>query len=318
MHPKISLIVTVLNEEHTILRLLESIAHQRVAPAEIIIVDGGSSDTTLALIRSFATTHAQVPLLTKQKKGTRSVGRNAAIALAQYPLVACTDAGCVLDPNWLHELLQTYQKSQAQVVSGYYAAQPTSTFEAAVIPFVLVMPDKVNPQTFLPATRSLLLEKVVWKQLGGFDETLSDNEDYAFAKKIEHEKIPRAFAQKAVVFWSPPTSLIQFYHTLYRFARGDIFAGIVRPKVVLLFARYVVALTMVLVFAVVPSLQQLGLLFTAGAGSAYLIWALTKNYHYAPKSWMWFPVLQIVADVAVMSGSLAGFWQRQSKEAPPQ
>jgi len=42
----VSLAITVLNEGESIRRLLDSICKLTVQPAEVVIVDGGSTDTT--------------------------------------------------------------------------------------------------------------------------------------------------------------------------------------------------------------------------------------------------------------------------------
>src|SRR5258708_5297615 len=49
-----SLIITVLNEEKTIVALLEAILKQTLQPDEVVICDGGSSDATVKLIEDFA------------------------------------------------------------------------------------------------------------------------------------------------------------------------------------------------------------------------------------------------------------------------
>ena len=49
---KTSFIATVLNEEKTIKALLSSLAKQTKKPEEIIIVDGGSTDQTVAKIKN--------------------------------------------------------------------------------------------------------------------------------------------------------------------------------------------------------------------------------------------------------------------------
>ena len=49
----ISLCITVFNEEKYITALLESIVSQTKQPDEVIIVDGGSTDKTVALIKPY-------------------------------------------------------------------------------------------------------------------------------------------------------------------------------------------------------------------------------------------------------------------------
>ena len=311
----ISLIVTVLNESETILELLDSIALQEMKVAETIIIDGGSQDDTVKKITHFANKNPQLNITCKVKKGNRSVGRNYAVRLAKHELIAITDAGCVLDKNWLKELAAKYKTENRQhkktpVIAGYYAsAESESTvkkltdFQMAVVPYVLVMPDKVNPENFLPATRSMLIEKKVFQNIGGFDESLFDNEDYAFAKKLQSKKFRIGFSKEAIVYWMPRKTLKEFYYMIFRFARGDVFAGIVRPKVVLIFLRYVLFLFL---FALSGKLFLSILCF-------YIVWAIQKNKKYVAEGWKYLPLLQITSDIAVMHGSCLGVLQRFQK-----
>jgi len=304
---KISIVVTVLNEEHTIKRLLESLTQQTKRADEIIIVDGGSKDSTIELINTFS------GIICLGKKGNRSVGRNFGIKHANTEWIAITDAGCIPQLNWLEELILAQELQQKPVIAGYYEGIAENEFEEAVIPYALVMPGNVNPENFLPATRSMLLKKSVWQQFGGFDERLSDNEDYAFAKNLEKAGVKIGFAQKAVVAWFPRSDISSFYTMIFRFARGDVAAGIIRPKVVLIFVRYLILLF--LIVTLIPSmgfmstLQILGLL-----ALLYGAWAVAKNVTYVPNGWYFLPFLQLVADIGVMRGSIAGYLQRNSKD----
>jgi len=300
---KLSLIITVLNEEKTIQLLLNAIAKQTLKPSETIIVDGDSTDQTVKIIKQFQKKHSKLNLKLFFKKGNRSVGRNFAIKKSSNALIAITDAGCIPKKEWLQELVVQYQKTQAAVIAGFYQGKAKTAFEEAVIPYVLVMPDQVNKNNFLPATRSMLIEKTVWKQLKGFDEKLSLNEDYAFAKKMQKQQIKIAFAKKAIVEWMPRSSLEDYSEMIYRFAKGDIEAKILRPKVTLIFARYLLALFLLIFFFITGNnLLLVYLLFLA---FLYIIWSILKNKKYCPNGWYWLPVLQIGSDLAVMFGSLS-------------
>jgi glycosyltransferase involved in cell wall biosynthesis len=305
----ISIICTTFNEEMTIEDLLESLASQTFAAKEIIICDGGSLDQTREKIKSFSENHSKYHIKLITKKGNRSVGRNAAITAAATKLIAITDAGCIPDPTWLAELHKQYEITKSPIVAGYYRGLPSTAFEAAVIPYVLVMPDKVDPHNFLPATRSMLLEKKVWISVGGFDEKLSLNEDYPFAKKIKKQGFKISFAPKAVVSWLPRKTLSEFATMISRFAQGDVQAGIVRPKVTFLFARYlllVMVLGVVLYFSTLKNALSLSLVLFV----VYSLWAIQKNGTYAKNGWYWLPVLQYVADFSVMKGSLLGLFSK--------
>lgn len=308
-YPSLTVIITVLNEQKTLPLLLDALLVQTQPAKEIIVVDGGSHDKTTKVLKEYQRHFPQLKLRWFEKKGNRSVGRNFAINKAQHSLIAITDAGCIPDRNWLAELLKKYSESQAQVVAGYYNAKPQNAFEAAVVPYVLVMPDKVNEKSFLPATRSMLLEKKVWEVVGRFNERLSDNEDFAFAQQLVKQKVKIVFAKNAIVTWLPRTNLHDFYQMIFRFARGDAYAGIMRLKVGLLFLRYFGVLVVVFAlflykqfYAVIALILILKLL--------YVGWSIAKNFRYARNGWFWLPVLQYVADWAVMRGSLVGLIKR--------
>ena len=51
---RISVICTVLNEGESIRRLMDSLVAQSRQPDEIVIVDGGSRDNTVAVIQEYA------------------------------------------------------------------------------------------------------------------------------------------------------------------------------------------------------------------------------------------------------------------------
>lgn len=310
MTTHISLIITVLNEKETILPLLNSIASQNRLPNEVIISDGGSTDGTQELIRSFAMKNLLLNIKLIEIHGNRSVGRNAAIASAEHSVIAITDAGCELDKKWLSELEKKYLEKKREstnelVVSGYYTSKPNSDFEAAVVPYVLVMPKNIDPENFLPATRSMLLDKSVWEKVGKFDEKLRWNEDFAFAKKIQKAGVQITFAQDAVVSWVPRKNISEFWKMIFHFAYGDAEAKILRLKGLFIFFRYLVGFLLILLFFMTNEKVVVGLL-TSLLITAYIVWSYCKNASTIKRGKYWLPLLQIVSDVAVMAGTVLG------------
>ncbi|NCN06766.1 MAG: glycosyltransferase [Candidatus Pacebacteria bacterium] len=309
--PPASVVVTTFNESQTILLLLEALEKQTHRPAEVVLVDACSVDGTVKIVRCFAD-KSVLKIIVLSQAGNRSVGRNLAIRKTRNPLIAITDAGCVPEKDWLEQLVQKQLDTNAPVVAGYYCGLPKTAFEQAVIPYVLVMPDKVDAISFLPATRSMLITKAVWKKTGGFDEQLSHNEDYAFARQLQNMNISIAFAERAIVGWRPRSSLLAFFCMIYRFAFGDAEAGLFRPKVFFLFFRYVLLLlcSVVILFFLEPKfLFKLWI----PLGVLYSIWAVDKHVRYVPQGWFWLPTLQFTADAAVMAGTIFGWLKKYKK-----
>lgn len=314
---KVSLVVTVLNEEKTIDSFLESAAAQTLRPDEVVIVDGGSNDQTIKLVQSskFKGQSYGINLKILEKRdANRAEGRNFAIKKAKNEIIAISDAGCLLDKNWLEEIVKPFSDSTVDVVAGYYQAKTKTIFEKCVAPFVLVMPDKVDPNEFLPATRSMAIRKNVWEKTGGFQEDFSDNEDYVFANKLKKEKFKIVFCPKAVVYWLPRSNLKSFWKMIYRFARGDAKAGLRKLKVITVFGRYIVFVVLLIILLI--NYSPLLLSFYLVISLSYFCWAILKNYHYVNdlRALFWLPVLQITADLAVMAGTARGIIGQEGRE----
>ena len=297
----LSLIVTVFNEVNTIEAFLLSVKKQTLAVTELIIVDAQSTDGTVDLIKNFAKKNKSLKIKLFVKVGNRSVGRNLAAKQSRGQYLAITDAGCVLDENWLKELWHKQKESQVSVVAGYYQGSANSAFQEATIPYFLVMPERIKEKQFLPATRSMLIKKSLWLEMGGLDETLDYNEDYQFANRLKNNGVKIAFSKRAIVYWFPPENIGQFFQKIYLFAKGDAAVGLIRKKVYLIFMRYLMFLGILLFFS------NIHLIFLLMA--LYLLWAVLKNIRYCPRSFFYLPILQVLADLAVMSATLSGYFQ---------
>ena len=202
------------------------------------------------------------------------------------------------EPEWLDRIIKRLVAGNCDVVSGYYSPHTITDFERAAAAYMLVMPEHIDPNLFFPATRSMAIKKTMWGKAGYFNERLSDNEDYAFAKKLQSMHAKTCFEKNAVVRWLPPKTWGSFLKQVWRFAYGDCFAGIIRPKVVLIFIRWFVFIALALL--VFPLFLLIMFL--------YVFWAWAKNKKHIPSfSAMYLlPSMQLATDLVVMVGSLHG------------
>src|SRR5690348_13383884 len=127
----ISVIITVFNEAASIDNLLASIAKQTRQPDEIVIVDGGSTDGTPERILAW---QDRLPIRFFSQPGCNiSQGRNRAISAACGDIIASTDAGVRLSPNWLRDLTNPLLADPSlHAVSGFFVADPRTAFELAM------------------------------------------------------------------------------------------------------------------------------------------------------------------------------------------
>lgn len=290
---KISLIVTTKNEKGGLSTLLESIAKQTRRPDEVILANAGSVDR---LQLSDYRTNLNIQVLELHSSANRAVGRNRAIERAKYDHILITDAGCRLDPAWVALMADGFR--EADVVAGFSAGEADTVFQRCQLPYVLVMPDRYDPKTFLPATRSMGITKSVWQQVGKFNEQYRFAEDYEFARRIQSLKIPIARVKTAIVYWKPRKTLLAFTRMIGEHAYGDGYSRTFRPKVVSIYVRYLVILGL--------GIWQLPL--GIAAFLLYLLYSIQKNYRYVkdPSALGYLPLLQVVSDAAVMISTAAG------------
>jgi len=324
--PKASVIATVKNECNSISQLLESLCNQTRPPDEVVIVDGGSSDGTLASLRAWESSR-RLPLRVFVEPACNiSRGRNTAIAAAQGPLIASTDAGVRLAPEWLAELLAPFEGSGAAparaVACGFFLPETIGTFEMAMGATVLPALEDINPTRFLPSSRSVAFPRSAWEEVGGYPEWLDYCEDLIFDFRLRAAGYRFVFVPKAVVYFRPRGSLRAFFRQYYRYARGDGKADLWRKRHLVRYVTYL---------GLLPALSWLGasvhrLWFGALLlGATVMLWTPYKRLWPAIRSLglgekcralLWVPAIRIVGDVAKMLGYPVGLcWRWRHRHA---
>ncbi|MCL4354084.1 glycosyltransferase [Patescibacteria group bacterium] len=304
-----SLVLTTFNEDQSIGKLIESVVSQSVLPGELIIVDGQSRDNTVKVINKLQSVYRKkLPIKFFIKKGNRSVGRNEGVSKSQGGIILFTDAGCILDKNWVKNIIQPFKHKNTDLVAGYYKGLANSVFQKCLIPYVLVMKDRIKKE-FLPATRSMAIRRSSWEKINGFDENLFHNEDYAFANRAKEKRMRMVFAKDAVVNWIPRSNLRSSFIMFFRFALGDAQAKIFRSKVMLIFARYLLVAYLLLLSFIMHSIILIGVLVFLFF--LYIFWSIWKNYKYVRnyQAFFYLPLLQFLSDFAVIIGTKIGLLQ---------
>lgn len=303
---KVSVCITVLNEGENIERLLFSLLHQTKKPSEIIVVDGGSKDDTLKRVKKYK---SRIKFISA-KGASIAKGRNIAVAKSKNPIVAITDAGCVVKEDWLEKITRPFTDKKVDVVAGFYHMTGNSPFQKAAMNYLGITPTRFDSKKFLPSARSMAFRRKVWEAVGGFNERLDRaGEDTNFNFKVIDQGFSMKRVKNAIVYWEVPKSLLDAVNKFYFYARGDAQAGVLihkskgfrshNIKVLLIFARYIIGLSLFGLYFIKPVFILLPfiLLFI------YLLWALIKTG-------FWGVILQISSDIAVMAGFISGIISR--------
>ncbi|HEV7398420.1 MAG TPA: glycosyltransferase, partial [Pyrinomonadaceae bacterium] len=135
----ISVIIPVRDEADNIGALLDALLGQSLAPAEVIITDGGSTDDTVNVVEGFARTHPAVKLF-RESEALPGRGRNVGARNASHEWLAFIDAGVVPAHDWLAQLARRHEEDPAvDVVYGSWEPVTDTLFkECAAIAYAYV------------------------------------------------------------------------------------------------------------------------------------------------------------------------------------
>ncbi len=173
----ISVIIPTYNREAFIGRALDSVLAQSSQPAEVIVIDDGSTDSTAALLRQ---SYPEVTYVYQENQGVSSA-RNAGVAIAQGDWLALLDS----DDEWLPAKLA----AQSAALSQNPEFRICHTDEIWIRHNERVNPmrkheksggwiyEKCLPMCVISPS-SVLIHRSVFDNVGGFDEQLPACEDY--------------------------------------------------------------------------------------------------------------------------------------------
>lgn len=120
---EISVVIPCWNVESYLARCLESVLSALPADAEAIAVDDGSSDGTLAVLRSFASADSRVKVVAGRHRGV-SAARNVALDAAKGRLVFFVDPDDSVMPDYFSAMAGALDRDGADVCVCAYEGSP--------------------------------------------------------------------------------------------------------------------------------------------------------------------------------------------------
>ncbi|MBN2047642.1 MAG: glycosyltransferase [Anaerolineaceae bacterium] len=223
---KISLISTILNEEDNVDEWFASLDQQTRKPNELVITECGSSDNTLRLLRMQQSEHPEIHFhIIEAPRANIAHGRNLAIQHASHEIIAMTDFGCKMAPDWLEKLCEPLESNPAFSLSAgiwKIAESPVPYFNQ-----YLGYEKPIDLQSFLPAASSIAVRRSLWEQTEGFPEWLTDaGEDTLFDYQLATIPTNWAFVSGAVIYWHSPATRLEHLKKVQRYAFGDGESGV--------------------------------------------------------------------------------------------
>jgi glycosyltransferase involved in cell wall biosynthesis len=210
--PALSIVMPTYNRGHIIGRSITSIQAQTVPDWELVVVDDGSSDETIAVVEGFVRDDARIRLVANAGRAGPAGARNTGIRVSRAGTVAFLDSDDRWDPKKLEAFLlaRQHEPSAGLIGSDYRMVDETNgsaetmksylfntilpwwesyPLAAAVIPVDQIRHDVhviTRPQVFLSMalagflwiqTSSAIVRRDAALRAGLFDERLTRTED---------------------------------------------------------------------------------------------------------------------------------------------
>ena len=180
--PKISIVTPSFNQGSYIRECLESVALQRCANLEHVVMDGGSSDESVAVLESFASVHGHEYLRwISEKDNGQSHALNKGFRAATGDIIGWLNADDRYRPECFARVLQAFREHpEADIIYGDYTwidaeGQITQLRrEISFSPLVLLY----HRVLFLPTTAMFFRRRII-------DDGFLLNEDLQFAMDLE-------------------------------------------------------------------------------------------------------------------------------------
>ena len=174
-----SIVIRAYNEEKHIGRLLEGIQHQTIKDVEVILVDSGSTDSTVSIAESFGARIVRIP--SAEFTFGRSLNYGIKAAKREFVVIASAHVYPVY-PDWLETLLCPFQDESVALTYGKQRGPDFAKFSEQQI-FHQWYPDLSKPkqETAFCNNANAAIRKSMWEK-NNYDETLTGLEDLAWAK----------------------------------------------------------------------------------------------------------------------------------------
>lgn len=200
----ISFVIPVLNGEKYIGDCLESIQSEIEVGDEIVVVDNGSTDRTIEIVKNFKNinlyVHPDIPV---------SALRNRGALVCKNELLAFIDSDCVLSNGWRKHAITVFQDNTIHA-SGSLCDIPEDAGWIEKAWFAQKYAS-AGPVKYIN-TGNLLVRRPVFNKLNGFDETLVSDEDCEFGERLNNAGFVMVEAPEIhVIHLGNPETLAGFY-----------------------------------------------------------------------------------------------------------
>ena len=180
---RVSIITVTYNSASTLQDTLHSVETQNYEDIEHIIIDGASTDGTLAIIQAYAQRRKNVHYISEKDAGIYNA-INKGVGLATGDVIGILNSDDVLaSPDTITTIVKAFSDSNAQVVYGDLVYCNAA---GAVVRYWRSNTFRRDSLKFgwMPAHPTFYCLRSVYEEVGKYDETFRISADYDFMMRV--------------------------------------------------------------------------------------------------------------------------------------
>lgn len=192
----ISVVIPLYNKQRSITNTIHSVLSQTILPAEIIVINDGSTDNSLQVVKEINS--PLIKIINKNNQGV-SKARNVGLKNAMYPWIAFLDGDDIWLPNHLDQLIKLVNVFPDNKFFTTSFSINTHNFEDVKSGKNYLITNyfkTFSEKSYLINSSTAFINKICFEEIGGFDQNLKCGEDIDYwlrlfykYKLVKSEKI---------------------------------------------------------------------------------------------------------------------------------
>lgn len=178
--PKVSVVVPVYNVEKYLAKCLRSVCEQTLEDIEILVVNDGSTDSSLQIIRKFAVTDPRIVVIDQQNQGL-GYARNSALRVAVGEYVSFIDSDDWIDKGMMEAFYLEAIRTDADLVLGTFYEVSSNERTIRSIPMAPSIWQHKVPFSWRENSDIFYLPTPVWDKF--YKRSLLEEHDIYFVKE---------------------------------------------------------------------------------------------------------------------------------------